>query len=268
MKDIDFVPHIKKMFDIFKDLVSGEKLGRDLDKINEKGEHSIGMDIMAEETFVKYLKDNNLPVSVFSEENGIIQVSNNPRYLVVFDPLDGSVNYKLGNNILPYGCLIAVYNISNLSLNKIVASGAIEITNGISWVYDGSLTKNINGQNVTIKNDWTIGRSTPVYLDLFYIDGYKLFTPLSDKILIRNVGSNVGNLSYLLSNLTAAVGGVCVRPEEIGALYSLIKGAGGVVSDINGQDIGDRVFSSDLTYFMIGGNSKVVNFCIDTFNNN
>lgn len=268
MTSIDFVPHIKKMLEIFKNLVSGEKLGYDLDKTNEKGEHSIGMDIKAEEVFVDYLKDNNLPVSVFSEENGIIQVSKNPQYLVVFDPLDGSVNYKLGNNILPYGCLIAVYNISDLSLNKIVASGAIEITNDISWVYDGDVTKNINGKDVKIKGDWIIGRSTPVYLDLFYINGYKLFTPLSDKILIRNVGSNVGNLSYLLSNLTAAVGGVCVRPEEIGTIYTLIKGAGGIVYNIDGQDIGDRIFSPDSTYFMIGGNSKVVNFCIDTFNSN
>jgi len=62
------------------------------------------------------------------------------------------------------------------------------------------------------------------------------------------MGSTIGNLSYVLKNIAAGLGGVCMRPEEIGAIVSLIKGAGGIAVNHKGEDLGEEDFSPVLLW--------------------
>jgi fructose-1,6-bisphosphatase len=98
------------MIRIAQEAINGPILTEETGIINVKGDHQIGMDVRIEELLIEYIKENNLPVNIFSEEQGVINFHQNPKFLVAFDPLDGSTNSKLGKNILPYGLLIAFYN--------------------------------------------------------------------------------------------------------------------------------------------------------------
>ncbi|MCL5438630.1 MAG: hypothetical protein M1268_01430 [Patescibacteria group bacterium] len=261
--------HISRMLHIGRELVKKEPLLiKETGTVNAKGDRSIQMDLKIEEALINYIKENNLPVNIFSEEIGIIEFHPNPIGIIAFDPLDGSTNYKIGKSIFPYGLLIALYEGLRPKLNDVVSAGAIEYTQDLAWIYSDGKTTNVKGNPVSLKTNWEIKKSTPVYLDLYYKEGYKAYMPLAQKIFIRNQGSTIGNLSYVLSNIAACMGGVCMRPEEIGAVVALIKGAGGIAVNHKGKDLGGESFSPDKTYQILGGAKNIIKFAINQLNNN
>lgn len=235
---------------------------------NIKGDKTIGMDVLVEKALIAYIKEKNIPANIFSEEAGDIKFHNQPKYYIAFDPLDGSTNYQIGKNIYPYGLLIAVYKGINPKLSDVVASGAIEYSRNLSWTYVDEKTYDQAGNPVVLKLDWEISRKTPIFLDLYYKEGYELYRPIAEQLFIRNIGSTIGNLSYVLSNIAAGLGGVCMRPEEIGAIYSLVRGAGGVTLDHTGKDLGEQLFSGNKTYQIIAGSKNIVNYAIKMLQNN
>lgn len=238
-------------------------LANEVGTINVKGDKTIGMDIKIEQALISYIKKNNLPFNIFSEEIGTIKFHSNPTHLIVFDPLDGSTNYKLGKNLLPYGLLIACYEGLAPKLKNVVASGAIEHTTNLAWIYDGQVTKTLGGEVVKLDKKWEISKSTPVYLDLYYKKAYDAFSPLPEKVHIRWMGSNIGSLTYTMMQASAVMGAYQMRPEEIGTMVSLIKGAGGIAVDHKGNDLGEKDFSTDLTCQILAGNKDVVEFMVN-----
>jgi fructose-1,6-bisphosphatase/inositol monophosphatase family enzyme len=257
------------MLELGKKTISSHPiLDKEIGTTNDKGDKTIAMDIEMENVLVAYIKENNIPADIFSEEIGTIKFHNNAKYLIAFDPLDGSTNYKIGKNIYPYGLLIAIYDNTKPKLKDVIVSGAIEFTKDLSWYFIDGQTFDKNNQPINLKKDWNISKSTPFFLDTYYKQGYELYRPLAEKIFIRNIGSTIGNLSYVLSNIAAGIGGVCMRPEEIGAIYSLIKGAGGITVNHNGEDIGNNKFSPNDTHQIIAGSKNVVNYAIDSLKKN
>lgn len=230
--------------------------------VNVKGDRSIAMDVEVEKAYIGYVQKHKLPVAIFSEEAGTINFGNDPKFLLAFDPLDGSTNYRIGRGLLPFGTLIAFYNGLKPKLDSILAAGAIEYTRDSAWITDGRVTTDLSGQRIALKTDWPIDRSTPVYFDLYYREGYETYLSLAQKIFIRNTGSTIGNLSYVLSNVAAGVGGVCMRAEEIGAVYALIKGAGGIAVNHQGEDLGKENFHPEKTYPTLAGTKPVIDFCV------
>jgi hypothetical protein len=58
------------------------------------------------------------------------------------------------------------------------------------------------------------------------------------------------------------MGGISVRAEEIGAVYGLIKGAGGVIVDHEGIPLGTKLFNPKGEYQLLAGNEHVINFMV------
>jgi len=263
----NLVKEVKNLLQIAKNTLKGKKLIEKTGKINVKGDVTIGMDVRIEELFLNYIKKQNLPATIFSEEIGAVRFHEKPKLTIAFDPLDGSTNYRVGNELLPYGVLIAVYKGVKPRLKDIICAGALENTKGFMWIYDGKQTKNlINNKVIRIKNDWEIHKSTPVYFDLYYKKAFDTFSTLPEKVHVRWNGSTISSLMYVLSNTAAGMGSVCMRAEEIGAVYGLIRGAGGIVVNADGTDLGEEEFDPKRTYFILGGCEKIVRFCLKEIN--
>ena len=255
---------VLEMLNLGKSIVASNKLLIDeVGTTNAKGDKSIQMDIKIESVLIDYIKSKNLPADIFSEEIGTIKFHPEPKYMSAFDPLEGSTNYKVVKNIYPYGLLVAIYQGTKPLLKDVIVSGAIEFTQDLAWIYSEGQTFTLNGDPIVLKTDWAITRSTPIFLDLYYKEGYEFYRPLAQKLFIRNSGSTIGNLSYLLENISTGLGGVCMRPEEIGAIYSLIKGVGGQVVDHLGQDLGESDFDQHMTYQILGGCPKIIDYVLD-----
>ncbi len=260
---------IQEMLDVGRQTVAkNPRATKETGTINVKGDQTIGMDVLVEEALIAYVKEKNIPANIFSEEAGDIKFHKNPTYYIAFDPLDGSTNYQIGKNIYPYGLLVAIYKGLEPKLSEVVAAGAIEYSRNLSWTYVDGKTYDQTGNPVILKNDWEISRKTPIFLDLYYKEGYELYRPIAEQLFIRNIGSTIGNLSYVLSNIAAGLGGVCMRPEEIGAIYSLIRGAGGITVDHTGRDIGENVFSGSKTYQILAGSKNIINHAVKLLNTN
>lgn len=255
--------HVRRMLLLGKEKIKNTPLlTTEVGSINAKGDNTIGMDVLIESTMIDYVKKNHIPANIFSEEIGIIKFHPDPKYLITFDPLDGSTNYKIGKNIHPYGLLIAVFNGLKPKIDDVITSGAIEYVQNLAWIYKNKKTYDINGKEVSLK-EWPIDKSTPIYFDLYYKENYEIYRPFAQKVFIRNTGSTVGNLSYVLFNIAAGLGGASMRPEEIGAVVSLIKGAGGKVVNNKGIDFKEELFSPDKTFQILAGNKKIVEFLVD-----
>lgn len=81
-------------------------------KVNVQGEDQMRMDQIAHEIAIHYLKASGRVIHCVSEESDeIVAVTENGRYFVYFDPLDGSSNVSHG---LPVGFL---FGIAKRSLN-------------------------------------------------------------------------------------------------------------------------------------------------------
>ena len=87
--------------------VAGETAGylRDLYGIEElsevigrgaSGDTTRRIDREVEDFAIDLLVNSGLDLLIVSEERGIVKASSSPRYIVLMDPLDGSLNYTLG----------------------------------------------------------------------------------------------------------------------------------------------------------------------------
>ncbi len=244
-------------------LTSSSSSKKEVGTTNSKGDRSLGMDVAIEKAVICHIQEQHLPVQIYSEEAGVVNGAHqNPKSTFSMDPLDGSVNYKYGKGKLPFGTLVAFFKGLNPVLDDVVAAGVIEYTSGDFFIFDGKKTVDQHGKKVTLSADWKVHKTTPVYLDTFYTEGVKAYTKFTQEVFIRGSGSVVGNLTYTLSNISAAMGGISVRAEEIGAVYGLIKGAGGVIVDHEGIPLGTKLFNPKGEYQLLAGNEHVINFMV------
>ncbi|MFW9924691.1 MAG: inositol monophosphatase family protein [Candidatus Thorarchaeota archaeon] len=77
------------------------------DNHNAAGHKSIVMDLLMEEALIDFFRERNFPCRIESEERGTIEISSNPQYLIITDPLDGSNNFSRKIPLVCYGVAIA-----------------------------------------------------------------------------------------------------------------------------------------------------------------
>lgn len=86
------------------------------------GDTTRKIDALIEEYTIELLRSTGLDLYVVSEEIGIVKIGNNPQYIVLMDPLDGSLNYTLG--IPGVSVSIVFYDVNSNDINESIA-GAI-----------------------------------------------------------------------------------------------------------------------------------------------
>ncbi len=260
-----YADHIRAMMLIGQKIIfsASSSSKQETGAVNAKSDHSLVMDVTIETAFIDYIHKENLPFRIYSEEAGDVKdVHPNPEFVFSTDPLDGSANYKFGKGRLPYGSLLSIYKGLTPTLNDVVAAGVIEYTMGDFFIFDGEKTVDGDSKQVILDHSWKVHKTTPVYLDLFYKEGVGVYESFAEEVFIRGSGSVVGNLVYTLLNISAVMGGISVRAEEIGAVYALIKGAGGVTLDHFGIPIDEKLFNQSGCYPLVAGNEKIARFMI------
>lgn len=77
---------------------------------NPLGQRSIRADVEIEDYVISELRETGIPCALLGEEHGLTKISEDPQYLFVLDPLDGSENrmrgvppYCFGIAMAPYG---------------------------------------------------------------------------------------------------------------------------------------------------------------------
>ncbi|MEM4718390.1 MAG: inositol monophosphatase family protein [Desulfurococcaceae archaeon] len=119
------------------------------------GDNSRLIDLMAEDYFTSEVEKLNLKAWIVGEERGLRRLVSDPEYIILVDPLDGSLNYI--SNIPFSSVSIAIYHYNSQFTNSIYgivqsifSDDTIEICQG-SVLYRGApIESYIGGENEVI----------------------------------------------------------------------------------------------------------------------
>ncbi len=107
-----------------RDLYGIEDLSRVVGR-GASGDTTRKIDAMVEEYTIDLLRTTGLRLYIVSEEAGIVKLSSKPEYIVLMDPLDGSLNYTLG--IPAVAVSIVFYNPDRNDLFKPLAGAVANV---------------------------------------------------------------------------------------------------------------------------------------------
>lgn len=224
------------------------------------GDKTFPIDQQAEDIVITSLKDLREPLSIVSEECGVIDcLGGGPT--VIVDPLDGSRNAVTG---IPVYCTsIAVATGRNVG--SVMMGYVINLLTGDEFWAEKGEGAFFNGLPVRTQQD-----------DLFYLIAYEAQLPSRDLPVIlpllrharrtRCLGATALDLAYV------AYGAVSVfanpapsRPLDFAAGYLLVKEAGGVFTDLTGGPVEDVPLSLDgRSPLLASGNPRLHDKAIKT----
>lgn len=229
-------------------------LGEELVQKNQFGDTVLKVDIEAEEAVIKVLKDAGLPIRIVSEEHGITEIGTNPQLLGILDGLDGSDQYKKGRGTARYGTMFGIFQGLEPKYEDYLYGGIME--QGANILYYGSRSRgskkieNDIMDNIHTSSTTKLDKNSKLNADLYYDAKYgtHYVTSVTDKLVgysTESVGSSAIHYANIASGL---VDGVieCTRKGnlEIAVAYPLVTEAGGIMSDLYGQNLASKPYLS------------------------
>lgn len=226
------------------------RASKPLKQPNQFGEVKKKGDVEAEMAAIDAFRKSKVPIRIYSEEHGIVDVGANPKYLGVLDGLDGPPSNK--NR---YGTMFGIFSNTNPKYDDYLFSGIMEHnpqTLFFAAKGKGSFVVSIDGKRQPIycsERRKLDRKNTGIYADVVF-DEAMSSTFIRDTFLSRLRGFDV---NYLLSSAAhyadLASGQVdlvleCTRKLnlEIAAAYGLIKEAGGVVVASDGSNFDNKKY--------------------------
>ncbi|OLS20912.1 MAG: Inositol-1-monophosphatase [Candidatus Heimdallarchaeota archaeon LC_3] len=214
---------------------------------NMGGQNSLGIDLIAENTFVKNLNEEDIGGIVLSEEKGEINLNSKDNPITfILDPLDGSSNFI---RKLPFSCVSVAIN-----------SGLEEFD--FSSLHYGFVFDFLRNDLFEINNDKVLlnGKSikynkktgTPaIVLYTYKSEGYKLAFEFEKWTMIRTLGASALELSLVA---TGALDGfvdirLSLKTYDFAVGARLINLLGGRVTFFDKNEIipNNKVILSDFT---------------------
>ncbi len=233
-----------KTFELYHHL---EESGKESVKKNRFGDTTLRMDINAEEEVLKFLKEENVPVRVISEEHGTTNIGENPKFLAVMDGLDGSSNYKESKERGRYGTMLGFFSNINPNYEDYIFSGIMEHATGKMFFAskgEGSFVaqkdKIIPIRTSEVKD---LDKKTRIFIDEYWEFNKKKF---SQKLQGFNTNYLGASCAYYIDLACGKADLVleCTRKGnlEVAISYGLEREAGAVIVDSEGKDLGKRKY--------------------------
>lgn len=215
---------------------------------NRFRETALLVDIKAEKAVLDFLREINFPIRVISEEHGITNISENPRYLGILDGIDGSSVCKKEWGAGRYGTMFGIYNTVDPYYGEYLVGGVMEHSTrklfvasrgeGAYVIQNGEI-KQIRASGITTLDQ----QKTRIYVDEFHDVSRRVFAER-----LRGFPLSVINASCV-AYVDVAAGKAemaleCTRKGnlEIAAACALIMESGGVLVDIEGRSLLDRKY--------------------------
>jgi myo-inositol-1(or 4)-monophosphatase len=221
--------------------------------VGAAGDETFPVDSLAEEIIISGLKALNEPLTIVSEEMGVMELRGGG-IRVLIDPVDGSKNAVAG---IPFYCTsIAVAD--GDTLGDVSLSYVINLSNGDAfWAETGSGAW-LNGRQIHTQED-----------ELFSLVLYEaqvpgkdipaIFPLLSSSRKTRCLGATALDLAYLASGASSIfVTPSLSRSFDFAGGWLLVKEAGGIITDISGAQIENTALDlKKSSSLLAAGNRKL-----------
>jgi myo-inositol-1(or 4)-monophosphatase len=205
------------------------------------------MDMAAENALDAALTKRGLSARIISEELGDRIVGENPNFMLIFDPIDGSTNATCG---IPYFCTSLAYTVQTdaAAFDDITMAVICDIQGN---TYHAEMGKGafLNGKKVLSRKTGT--RVKPV------VSVYSYGVPqvpeglieLEKSIIVRALGSIALDMCIVADGTLDGVIDTrgLVSGYDIMASALILKEAGGLLTDLQGKQIADDVKVSGLS---------------------
>ncbi|MBI3190484.1 hypothetical protein HYZ41_02150 [archaeon] len=277
----DMLSHLENMFGEVRNymLTQGYKsLG--ILGANVKGSDvTAKFDLESENVAINYCKKHGLPVQIWTEEQGIVDVSRDPKYIFIFDPCDGSTNFKNGIEGSAFSAACVPFSKEGIAnpkdvvyalIGSVVSGSVLKGSKGKGVTYKGpfngfkktvahtSKNSNIQAARIEIDLDFGLNEAAGVTTEKTKMKRIHRLITTGIKNIRRN-GSAAMGLSYVPTGAVNAY--VDVRdlstPENWMAAYLLVREAGGVFTDPFGNDIGEVDNMTKPYNYVASGNKKI-----------
>ncbi len=225
-----------------RDIVDQQDLAEAIGK-GAAGDTTHRADKIAEETIIDLVRREDLPAKIVTEEGGIINVTTNPEYLLIIDPLDGSMNYL---SKIPYAAVsLAISRIDNAVNTGILAGAIANIFLKEIYSFDDEhayidntpiLPDNLKP---SVSNIVIVYTKTPSFFNLMK----DFFTTHLPQGRLRVLGSASLELAYTgLSRILLFINNMgSLRNLDIVAAIKFAEKLGKKITDIHGNPISFRV---------------------------
>jgi myo-inositol-1(or 4)-monophosphatase len=238
---------------LLKEIPSVKKDSKTPIGIGASGDKTYRIDKVAEDLILSGLNASGEALSVISEEIGVIDIKGGGRKVLI-DPVDGSRNAVSG---IPFYCTsIAV--VDGNSVGDIGLAYVVNLINGDEFWAERGNGAFLNEKRISTQKD-----------DIFYLVAYEAQSPhkdiprigpiLSESRKTRCFGATALDLAYL------AYGAISVfanpspsRSFDFGGGWLLVKEAGGIFTDMNGDTIETtEVGLKKSTSLLVSGNERL-----------
>jgi len=238
---------------LLKEIPSVKKDSKTPIGIGASGDKTYRIDKVAEDLILSGLNASGEALTVISEEIGVIDIKGGGRKVLI-DPIDGSRNAVSG---IPFYCTsIAV--VDGNTVGDIGLAYVVNLINGDEFWAERGDGAFLNEERISTQKD-----------DIFYLVAYEAQSPhkdiprigpiLSESRKTRCFGATALDLAYL------AYGAISVfanpspsRSFDFGGGWLLVKEAGGIFTDMNGDMIETtEVGLKKSTSLLVSGNERL-----------
>jgi len=212
---------------------------RNLDLLNvSKKSHSdfvSEVDRTAEDAIIRILRESYPDHAILAEESGASGDIQNTEFQWIIDPLDGTTNFLHG---------FPQYSVSIALKHKGILTKAVVYNPNNNELFTASKGGGayLNNQRLRVSKrirleDCLIGTGIP-FRDLTHMDAYlNIFKDIIPRVAgIRRPGSAALDLSYVAAGRYDGFWEIGLAPWDMAAGVLMIKEAGGLVGDLEGDD--------------------------------
>lgn len=226
---------------------------------------STSSDVKISKMFTSRLK--TIPARIMTEETKPVNTTEKPVYLITVDPLDGSANYKKGKHLLPYVTIVTVFDSLKPKIRDALYSVVYDLAKGNLWEALRGGGCYFNSKKCKPSPHDSLDSKCFGVIDNYLSRGVdnNLIKYLNKNCLVRDFGSAGLHLAGVSSGVFDFYFTPSQKHHELGAGYLLIKEAGGVVTDLQGNEIGDMEydFNSETGPIIAAGNRLLLEKIIE-----
>jgi len=206
-------------------------------------------DMTVSETLTRHFAAQQLPAVLYSEESGRTELGGDPRYTIAFDDIDGTDNYHRGRGLLPHCTIVTLFDSPEPTFGDALVAGVIEHNTGRLWHAARSTGCFLDGAPVQTSGRKNLDRRAVVTVDHYgSSDEIARFRKIYPAAWVKDYGTSALHLAGVASGLFDAYLGSAQKAHELGAGHLLIREAGGVLTDWNGDILDDIPYDFDARY--------------------
>ncbi len=242
---------------------------------NAFGQRMLRADWEAEEAVIAFLKEKNVPVRLYTEEHGIVDIVERPQHTALLDGLDGSAIYKGGHRELYEGrdlqrhfsTMLGFFAGMDPALGNYLACGWLDHATGVSYH-----ARKGGGAYAGIgERTWPLQCRQEGSAKLIYLESS--LPMLTERYGKARAGCSIEGLfaanAYfidLVDPKSARTADAVIHCSAKGGLecaiaYGVVREAGGAMIDEHGRDLGEMkylFYSSEPIKPVIAASSEVL----------